>query len=581
VQRAAQVNPAFRADRENIEEIAEICSRLEGIPLALELAAARTKVLPLAEIARRLDDRFRLLKGTSRTALPHHQTLEALIGWSYEHLPENEKRLFRRLSPFRGGWTLEAAESICAGDDLESWEVLDILTRLIEKSLVVFSAGTGAEGEAVREPGDPATPAVATPASAPASGPRYRMLETVREYAQARFHEAGESEPVLARFQSYFIRLVVSAGPFLMGPAQGEWMARLDAELDNLRATITRACEAADPAPALQITGQMLRYWLIRASFREGQAALERAIEMPGAEAPTVLLGVALNSLGSCAFQLNDLDTATRHYRRAVEVFAGTAEPARAHAPLINLGNVYRVRGDFDAAVASFEESLQHIDASNHWMIAAVQGNLGSIALTRENYDEARTRIQAAIDLQRQIGDGVHLGMSRMNLGLVALRQERFAEARALFEENAVFFEEIGDRNFGASNLVNLGIVLLAMGAGAEAPAVFAKALRIVRDTGSMENVAACLEGLSEIARPRGDVARAARLAGAAQAIRTKFEIPRHPADQRQWETENGAYASRVGEEAFARHFAEGEALDWQAAVELGLESALDPADIR
>jgi predicted ATPase/serine/threonine protein kinase len=562
-QRAAQVRADFRVEPENIGEIAEICRRLDGIPLAIELAAARLRALSLAEIARRLDDRFRLLKGTSRSALPHHQTLEALIEWSHAGLTESEKRLFRRLSLFRGGWTLEAAETVCADSELQDWEVLDVLSRLIDKSLVAFTPAGGPEDGGLSE-------------AARAAGPRYRMLETIREYAQARLRDSDDIGAVEGRFQGHFIALAETAAQHLTGPSQSEWLARLDAEIDNVRAAIDRSLEGEDALPALRITGPMLRYWMIRAQWREGRAAYERAIAMPGAEAHLAPFGNALNGLGSCCFQLNDLEAAAKHYHRAVDGFVGTAEQKRAGAPLVNLGNVHRVRGELDEATASLIESLRYFDESDQWMIAAVQMNLGSIALTREEYEEARTRYESAIAGLRKLGDRVHTAMSVMNLGLVAYRQQRYAEALSLLEESDAIFRELGDRNMGAAVQANLGIVHLQMGAYAESLQAFTKALLIVRETGNIELIASCLEGFSQAARLKGDVRRAARFGGAAESVRTKFSLARHPVDQREWETENRTFALQVGEDVFARHWAEGQALEQDETVGLALAMAAE-----
>ena len=564
-QRATQVRSDFALRPENIEDVAEICRRLEGIPLAIELAAARTKVLPLGEISRRLDDRFRLLKGTSRAALPHHQTLEALIEWSHAHLTENEQRLFRRLSLFRGGWTLEAAEAVCADEALEEWEVVDVLTRLIDKSLVVFNAGGG---EAMAR-----SPAGST------SVPRYRMLETVREFAQARSQESPDGPETEGRFQSYFTKLVEASAAELTGPMQGEWLARIDADLDNVRAATNRALAGADSQQALHLTSSMLRYRLIRGHWREGRETLERAIAMPGAQEPTQFLGFALNSLGTFCYQLHALDDAKAHYRRAVDLLLALGRIDKVSAPLMNLGNVHRMRGDFDASDATLMEALGYIAESDTWMNAAAQYSLGNNALLRDDYATGRARFESALALHRKLGDHVHEALGLMALGLIAYRQERWADARAHYRAATAMFDELGDRNFGTAVRINFGIALLAMGETAEALETFTKGLRMAQEVGSLENMTASLEGLSQIAGERGDQDRSVRLAAAADGMRTKFEMARAAADHRLWDDGMRALATQVGEERFARLWAEGAALDREAAIALGLQVGADAVE--
>lgn len=549
-QRAAQVRSDFTVRPDNIEEIAEICLRLEGIPLAIELAAARTKALSLSEIARRLDDRFRLLKGSSRSALPHHQTLEALIEWSHSHLTQAEQRLFRRLSAFRGGWTLEAAEAICADEDLEAWEIVDVLSRLIDKSLVVFTA-SGASPD-----------------------PRYRMLETVREFAQARWRESSDVASVQQQHVVYFVKFITTAAPFLTTAAQPEWLARIDADIGNLKAALAHALEGSDPLPALQITAQLLRYWVIRGQFREGRAAIERALAMPGADAVSLQLGIALNAAGTCCYQLHELEAAAAYYRRAVDTLLASDGQHRVSAPLMNLGSVLRLRGDLEQAIASYEESLRYVDQSDQWMVAALQTNIASVEILTDQYDKARPRYEIAHAIHRKLGDRVHEAAGLMNLGIVAYRQERLAEARAFYEESITLFESIGERNMAAAAQVNYGNTLRTMGAEEEALVAFVKALRIVRDTGSMESMVHALEGVSQVSRFRGDHERAARLVGAAEGLRLKLGLPRQESDLPQWEVANGSLATELGADVFARLWSEGEALEQNAAIGLALELA-------
>ncbi len=260
VARASAVNPSFVVDERNAPAVALICRRLDGIPLALELAAARVRVLPPEEIAKRLIDRFRLLTTSSRTALPRHQTLRALIDWSYDHLSEGEQRLLRRLSLFAGGWTLDAAESICAGDGIEEWEILDGLTSLVDKSLVESDV-EGGQG---------------------IGKPRYRMLETIREYAHARLLERQEGAEVLDRHRAYFVDLAEELAARLTGPEQAISLRRLAAEHENLRLALDMcAAPGVDADLGWRLAGALGRYWFLRGHWNEGRREYRRLMDLP------------------------------------------------------------------------------------------------------------------------------------------------------------------------------------------------------------------------------------------------------------------------------------------------------------
>ena len=254
IDRVLLVAPHFDVTKENAPAIAQICYRLDGIPLAIELAAARVKMMSVEQISKRLDDRFRLLTGGARTALPRQQTLRALIDWSYDLLSENERLLLRRLSVFAGGWTLEAAEEVCSGDGIEPDEVLDLLTQLVNKSLVV-----------VMEP-------------SPSGETRYRMLETIRQYAREKLLETGGGEVVRDRHLAYFVKLVEQAEPELYRSHQARWLNRLEDEIDNLRIALEWAL-ATDVESGLRIAAFPWRFWQARGYLREMGEWLAQLLE--------------------------------------------------------------------------------------------------------------------------------------------------------------------------------------------------------------------------------------------------------------------------------------------------------------
>jgi predicted ATPase len=257
VERASQRAPTFALTSGNVEAVAEICRKLDGIPLALELAAARVGVLAVAEIANRLGDSLKLLTGGGRTVMPRQRTLRGALDWSYELLLGGEKKLFRRVSVFAGGWTLKASEAVVWGEGGEEGEVLDLLSGLVEKSLVV--AEPTAEG-----------------------GVRYRLLEPVRQYALAKLKESGEAETAKRSHAEHFLVLAEEAEPELFGPQEVEWWNRLEEEHDNARAALSWSLEGADPELGLRLAGALRLFWLSRGYYGEGRRWLEEALAWDG-----------------------------------------------------------------------------------------------------------------------------------------------------------------------------------------------------------------------------------------------------------------------------------------------------------
>lgn len=270
VERARAVEPGFVLTTENAAEVARICTLLGGIPLAVELAAARVRVLSVWQIAERLGDCFRLLTGSSRSAPTRQQTLKATLGWSYDLLSRPEQTVFRRLSAFPGGWCLEAAEAVCQGDGLDGEDVLDVLTRLVDKSLVL-----------VQEQG---------------SEVRYHLLEPVRQYAEQHLAEIGGVEDTRARVAAFYLALAERAEPEVHGPSQVGWLARLDRELDNIRAVLRWSEERGDVETPLRVAGALCWYFWLRRHLREGQRWLESALARDAA-VPTRIRAKALSAL--------------------------------------------------------------------------------------------------------------------------------------------------------------------------------------------------------------------------------------------------------------------------------------------
>ncbi|MCA1554440.1 MAG: adenylate/guanylate cyclase domain-containing protein, partial [Chloroflexi bacterium] len=281
VERATFALPTFTVTHANAPAVAQICQRLDGIPLAIELAAARMKALSVEQVAARLDDRFRLLTGGSRTALPRQQTLRATMDWSYALVSEAERVLLRRLSVFAGGWTLEAAESVCSGQPLATSDILDLLVRLVDKSLVVPDAQS--EGAS-----------------------RYRMLETIRQYAREKLSESDEGDRVRDRQLDYFMRLAEEAEPKIRSAEQMSWLHRLEAELENVRVALDWSGGGANIEKRLRLVAALDAFWGVRGHQTEGIEILRNLLARPEATARTLLRARALNTLSNLYWRIGN-----------------------------------------------------------------------------------------------------------------------------------------------------------------------------------------------------------------------------------------------------------------------------------
>ncbi|HEY2954655.1 MAG TPA: protein kinase [Candidatus Eisenbacteria bacterium] len=507
--RAALVQPGFTLDDARAAVVAEICRRLDGIPLAIELAAARVRVLAVEEIHARLDDRFRLLTGGSRTALPRHQTLRATLQWSYDHLEVSEQRLFRALAAFSGGWTLEAAAEVCGAGPDEFFEVLDLLARLVDKSMAIVAR----EG-----PGES----------------RYRLLETMRQYALEKLDEAGEGASLRDRHLGYFLALAEAAEPRLWGADQAAWLARLEVEHENLIGALGW-CERAEggAAKAVRLAGSLWRFWTIHGHYRLGRRALAEALQREGGAEPNV---------------------------------------ARARA-LYGAGYLALWQGEEAAARPLFEESLGISRAcGDRQGEARALSGLGLAAKGRGDYEAARSLYEQSLALSREVDDKRGMAAVLNNLGALAWAQSDFAAAGPLYEEGCRYGREAGDGDLTVVTLTGVGWISLQLGDRQVARARLTECVRLVKELGAKLRGAFALEAVAALARSLGEVGRAARLYGAAQALREAIGSP----PDRSWGEAHAAIAEGIrhelGEESFARRWASGRALGFEPANEYALE---------
>ncbi len=521
----------------------ELCKRLDGVPLAIELAAARAGVLPPEQMLDRLGDRFALLTGGSRAALPRHRALRALVDWSYDLLSEAEQVLFRRLSVFRGGWTLEAAEAVA--DDPAS--ALDLLARLTDKSLVT------AERHMEQR--------------------RYHLLETIRDYASVKLVEAGEADAARGRHCAFYLRLAQSAERNQHGPDEAAWFRRLDADHDNLRAALDWSSntdeEGAEPA-MLRLASALWWFWTVRNYWTEGREWLERAIGLPGG--CTVARAQALYQAGGMAYFHEDLDRAADRMQASVGCFRETGDPESAGLPLCLLGYIRALQHDLERAEASLAGGLtlfRRAAAVNKWELSFALYFYGVATALQEDYARAGPLLEESLSLRRELGDSWGMADTLRQLANVAGAQGNYARATELAEESLSLFRAAADRRGMGWALNILGSLALKQGDTARARAAYDQSLLLGQEIGRRSHIALSLSGLAAVAAMEGQMETAARLLGAVEANRAAMRLPMASAARADHERLLSKIRAALGDDAFDAARAGGQVLSLdQAAAE-------------
>jgi predicted ATPase/class 3 adenylate cyclase len=510
--RALLARSDFQVTHQNAATLVSICHRLDGIPLAIELAAARVRSLSIEEIDRKLDQRFSILTGGSRTALPRQQTLRSLIDWSYDLLNDRERELLRGLAVFAGGWTLEAAEEVCAGDGVQDPDVLDLLTSLCDKSLVMVEQDNGST--------------------------RYRLLETVRQYARERLLESGSGAALRQTHRDYYLALAEEADPKLVGTEQAAWLRRFEEEHDNLRSALEWSHAARESVESLRFCGALQRFWRMRGHLSEGRQWCARALGHAGGEELTPVRAKALSAAGLLAYWL----------------------------------------GDYPAARALHEECLATWrQLGDQWGMAGSLNNLGMVARSQGDNASARTLYEDSLAIKRELGDQWGVGASLNNLGNLAADQGDFPASRPLHEESLAIWRKLGDRGGIATALENLGHVAYEQGDLASARALQVESLTMRRQLGDKLGMVVSLEMLAAVAGLLGAPLRAARIWGVTERLRAQIGSPLQPKDRSRHDQHvAAARAASSDNAAFDRAWQEGGALTIEQAIELALEETVE-----
>jgi predicted ATPase/DNA-binding CsgD family transcriptional regulator len=595
LQRAQALKPSFQLTAGNARMIAEICLHLDGLPLAIELAAARLKLLSPQALLARLSHRLQVLTAGVQDAPVRQQTLRNTIAWSYDLLPAEEQRLFWRLAVFVGGGTLEAVEAICAALAAGVGQVLEGVSSLLDKGLLQQSEYEAGES-------------------------RLSMLETLREYGLECLRESGEAQAVQCAHADYYLRLVEETVPRLKGAEQLVWLANLSREQENLRAALGWLLEHGEGELALRLSGALWWFWFLHGDWSEGRRWLEAALQLPSAQGPTAARARALSGAGELAWSMGDHAAAQRLLSESVTLSHELGDERELAVSLGILGLVLQEQGELAAGQSRVEEGLALCrQVGRTWVLARLLLNAGYTARRLGNYPRAVALFQEGLTLARVLGDRYLISYGLTHLGSALFLQGDDTQTMALLQEGLTVARELGDKRFIAAGLNNLGYQMFLRGGDLLLTAAMAReALKLARELGHMQVISATLDtlaqivhaqgnveqaealyleslslaleighdiwagyrliGLAEVAESQGQFVRAARLLGASQAL---VDVNKHlaPVERAAYERDVARLRARLGEETFAAASQEGRSMTPQQAL-AAPERAVSPKPV-
>ncbi len=546
VARARAALPRFRLNERNATSVVQICRQLEGIPLALELAAPLVKVLSPEQLARRLGDRFLLLRGGDRAAPTRQRTMRASIEWSYDLLSEAERTLLRRLSVFAGGWSLEAAEVICAGpkpggQNLQVDHVLGGHIELVNKSLVQKNEQPGVA--------------------------RYSMLETVRQFAAELLAKSGEEGQLRQRHARLYLALAEQTEPELRGSQQVTWLARLELEHDNVRAALGWLMDR-EPEAALRLAGALWQFWMMHGYSSEGRRWLEAALAQRGAAAP-LTRAKALHGAAVMTFEQGDI-AAARSLHEANLVIRQELKDDRGIAEtLFNLGIVLFYQGDYPAAGSRYEEFLAlKRELGDRWGIAVGLSRLSTVAYVLGDHGAASAYVEEGLAIGRELGETSLLTELLYFKGQRARLKGDYATAQAALDECLAISRALGDKVWAASILAALGRLARDRRDYHTAHTLFTEAIRVHQETEGGIWAAPYLDEFASLAVAQGHARQAVRLLGAAAALREKLGTLPKPFERDEAERSAAAARAQLSAAAFEAAWAEGRRMSVEQATD-------------
>ncbi len=513
IERALCVNKNFRVNNDNAPALAEICHKLDGIPLAIELAAVRIKILSVEKIHERLDDRFKLLIGGQRTALPRQQTLKALIDWSYDLLSNEERILWSRLSVFSGGWNLDAAEDICSDlTIIKKEEILDLLGNLTDKSIVIFNQDNN----------------------------KYSMLESIKQYGHDKLIKSNKYKIIKDKFLKFYTELAETANKNLRGGETAIWINILNSEYKNIEKGLIWSLDSNENEISARIVGSIAQYWFILGNISEGIRWLEIVLMKQPENMDSYFCRVnyfrgkfarlngdfemakiflnrslqywrevgnkrgisdTLNSLGVNEFDQGRYEQAAEYYEENLKIYRESENKKGIAVSLNNLGNVVSNLGDFTKAIKLYEESLAiRRELKDELGIGITLNNLGILAFEQGEYEKAYDLLNQSMQIRHSIGDRNGIAISILNLGHTAYNQGEFLKSSNYYKESLKICREIGDKSLTADSLCNLGKAALEQEDTEQALKFIEESIGINREIGSQSQIAICLYFLGRIA---------------------------------------------------------------------------------
>jgi predicted ATPase len=555
IDRAVAAKPDFKVTNENAPAVAEICYRLDGLPLAIELAAARIRILPPHSMLARLESRLKLLTGGSRDLPARQQTLRAAIEWSYDLLDEEEKKLLRRLAVFVGGCTLEAIEAVCnAGGDLEV-EVLDGVESLVSKSLLRQEEGVGGE-------------------------PRFVMLETIHEYTRGKLEESGEAVELRQNHAAYFTALAEESQVYTRGPQSVAWLDRLEVEHDNFRAALQwfeRSDQREQGDLGLRLAGALERFWRRRSHAVEGQAYIQRFLKMPGSRTPTLSRAKALNVVGNLTSYLGDTALARSYQEESVAAFRGLDDTFAGKEGLAAaLQGLGWELADVDPLLgnANLQESLAlWRKLGDPYKLSAGLNTMSLALIEQGDYEAARMLSEENLSIRRGFKDHEGIAQSLNTLGEAARGLNNFSVALRYYAESLEIWRLYGDKQAMARMHHNLGYAALGAGDLGKAKQYFAECIARSKEAAYNVGVIGSLAGLAAVAAVVGKTFKAARLSGAFERLAARAKVELDNIDKIAYRTAIVTARARLDETTWEQARAEGQEMSLNQAIEYALEN--------
>src|SRR5215213_4281622 len=552
LERARAVKPDFALTEENAPVVVEICARLDGLPLAIELAAARIKLLAPRVLLERLGKPLKILTGGARNLPERQRTLRNAIEWSYGLLDDGEKMLFGRLGVFSSGATLEAMEAVCDAEEDLPTDVFEGASSLLDKGLLQQEEGAGGE-------------------------PRFLMLETIHEFADEKLEGSWEAEAVRRSHAEYFLALAEEAEPMLWGAEDAAWLDRLEREHDNMRAALSWAIGHEEATLALKVGGALRWYWYMEGYYGEGKRWLEAALGMDWGAAAAEARARALEGVGWLAWGQGDLDRAQAAAKEGLKLSteAGLGDVVTADLQNVLGEGVARQRGDYEWAAGLLTESLAlHRKAGDIRGVAWSLCNLANVSSDRGNYEQAKRLYEEGLALSRELDGAELLGAYLINLGYESLLEGDPERATALNEEAAELYRKRGRRGGLQHHLANLGWATLLRGDYERAETLHKQSLRVSQDLGDKLIASESLEGLACTAGAQGEADRSAILFGAAEGLREAEGYQQAPRDHSLREPYLAAARSLVGEAAWVAAWKKGRSMQFEDALVYALEDS-------